>query len=369
MKKLILLMSVATVMLMLAGCACKHEWVDATCSEAKHCSKCGQTEGFPLQHQWKEATCTEPKTCELCGVTEGNPKEHVWKERTMTEPKTCTECGATEGEKITCTEVCVPDIIEMHLGSINKLNCFEDTMGVGFVDSDEIIFYDYEKKKVATVDIVPEGETYRYDYEFITPPLLGQDIALLTILYGPGKDTTICFYDQFGKELNRIAVDTGLPEGQRIYARNCAAERYVRFNKRGVTEGINAILVIDTVTMTVVDSGTGYEDVGKYSKDEYSACYVQPTIKDKYALVIGKDGSYRGYVDQYYNKVAIYKDASCFNYYGFALVSEDGKSYDLINDNLEVVGEGLLKGSNVFWIGGAVLGLEQNGKQHYYCIK
>ncbi|MBR4462461.1 MAG: Ig-like domain-containing protein, partial [Erysipelotrichaceae bacterium] len=32
--------------------ACDHEWTDATCTEAKTCSKCGETEGDPLGHDW-----------------------------------------------------------------------------------------------------------------------------------------------------------------------------------------------------------------------------------------------------------------------------------------------------------------------------
>ncbi len=38
----------------LTGCACKHEWVEATCTEPKTCSKCGETEGEALGHNWGE---------------------------------------------------------------------------------------------------------------------------------------------------------------------------------------------------------------------------------------------------------------------------------------------------------------------------
>ena len=150
MKKLVLLMSVAAVMLMLVGCgSCKHDWVEATCSEPKHCSKCGKTEGFALRHKWKEASCTEPKTCELCGVTEGNPKGHVWKERTMTEPKTCTECGATEGEKITFKEIELGYIFDDP--EVASFVCLEHNILYRYKDSDVVDFYDYDRKKVATV--------------------------------------------------------------------------------------------------------------------------------------------------------------------------------------------------------------------------
>lgn len=84
-------------------CACKkheHTWVDATCTEPKTCSECGETEGELLGHDWQEATCTEPKTCTVCGETEGEALGHQWKEATVSAPKTCERCGETEGEPL-----------------------------------------------------------------------------------------------------------------------------------------------------------------------------------------------------------------------------------------------------------------------------
>lgn len=56
-----ILVALIALMMILTGCQCKHEWKEATCTEPKICTKCGETEGEPLGHEWKEATCTEPK--------------------------------------------------------------------------------------------------------------------------------------------------------------------------------------------------------------------------------------------------------------------------------------------------------------------
>ena len=53
-----------------------HKWNDATCTEAKTCSVCGETEGEALGHNWNDATCTEAKTCSVCGATEGEALGH-----------------------------------------------------------------------------------------------------------------------------------------------------------------------------------------------------------------------------------------------------------------------------------------------------
>lgn len=86
---------------MLTGCGHKHTWVEATCTEPRTCTECGETEGEPLGHTWAEATCTEPKTCKECGETEGEPLGHTWIEANYQDPKTCSVCGATEGEPLT----------------------------------------------------------------------------------------------------------------------------------------------------------------------------------------------------------------------------------------------------------------------------
>lgn len=83
---------------LLAGCCLSHEWMEATCTAPRTCTKCGEIEGEKLNHVWVEATCTVPKTCSDCGETEGVPLEHSWKDSTCTRPKTCSNCNLTEGE-------------------------------------------------------------------------------------------------------------------------------------------------------------------------------------------------------------------------------------------------------------------------------
>ena len=68
----------------MTGCGCKHEWVDATCTAPKTCSKCQETEGEALGHTEGEWELTETdvvntveiskKCCTVCG-TELDSKE------------------------------------------------------------------------------------------------------------------------------------------------------------------------------------------------------------------------------------------------------------------------------------------------------
>ena len=67
-----------TLILGLCGCSCRHEWVDATCTEPKTCAKCGETQGEALGHTPGEWQQDEPdyvtsviwlrQYCTVCGA-------------------------------------------------------------------------------------------------------------------------------------------------------------------------------------------------------------------------------------------------------------------------------------------------------------
>lgn len=90
----------AALLLMVSGCGHEHTWADATCTEPKTCTECGETEGEPLGHTWSEATCEEPKTCSVCGETEGEPLGHTWDMATCQHPTTCKVCGYIPDETL-----------------------------------------------------------------------------------------------------------------------------------------------------------------------------------------------------------------------------------------------------------------------------
>ncbi len=95
------LLSLALALLLcagMAGCSCKHEWLDATCTTPTTCAKCGEAAGNPLGHNWKDATCTQPEVCSVCGATNGQPLGHQWMPATCTASETCSVCGDTQGD-------------------------------------------------------------------------------------------------------------------------------------------------------------------------------------------------------------------------------------------------------------------------------
>lgn len=74
--------------------------VDIPEDEANTAATENKTSATGHSHKWAEATCTEPKTCTECGETEGEALGHDWAEQTYYEPKTCKRCGKTEGKSL-----------------------------------------------------------------------------------------------------------------------------------------------------------------------------------------------------------------------------------------------------------------------------
>ena len=99
-KSISVLLSFLFCIMLLAGCSCRHEWIEASCTAPRTCSKCAVTEGEALGHSWKEADCVTPKTCTRCSLTEGNPLGHNWQDATCTAARHCSICAATEGQPL-----------------------------------------------------------------------------------------------------------------------------------------------------------------------------------------------------------------------------------------------------------------------------
>ena len=95
-----ILLSILLCAVLLTGCSCRHQWQDATCTTARHCTQCGAVEAGALGHDWLDATCVTPSTCSRCGLTEGAAMGHDWLDATCAHPRICSVCAVTEGQPL-----------------------------------------------------------------------------------------------------------------------------------------------------------------------------------------------------------------------------------------------------------------------------
>lgn len=96
----IVLAVILLIVLMLAGCACEHEWMSADCLNPQTCEKCGEVGEPALDHDWLAATCTDPQICRRCGKTQGAPLDHDWINATCLAAQTCSRCSETQGDPL-----------------------------------------------------------------------------------------------------------------------------------------------------------------------------------------------------------------------------------------------------------------------------
>ena len=85
------------------------------------CDFLSQFTKTPCEHNWVDATCTEPKTCSECGETDGEPNGHI-EETIAGKAAPCTEAGSTEGKKCTvCGETTVQQTVIAALGHTEEI--------------------------------------------------------------------------------------------------------------------------------------------------------------------------------------------------------------------------------------------------------
>lgn len=351
------------------GEALGHDWVDATCETPKTCSRCGETEGEPLGHDWDEATCETPKTCKRCGVTEGVALGHEWKPATIEAPKTCSNCGATEGEAVSATELeFVENLIKQNTDSAYVL---EDTFfEKSFVWADHsrkganLVVYDYDGNKLNEI---------KFDLSNANAGSYVCRNGIIQTCTVTGEKASIDIYDAVGENIAHFDLENPEFESSRgsLWLANCADDRYlaeVFYDKFD-----EPLYYLDLEKMDMIDASEQSFDLYQkpdYDKSKFS--YFSEAYGNVNAFFVAPpDESKWGFVDTDLNEIAMYKDASNFNLYGYALVSEDRESYDIIDSDFNVIAKGYAKGNGAYVAlkDSPVLVVRDGDEKHFYLVK
>ncbi|MCR4685808.1 MAG: hypothetical protein K5649_10105 [Lachnospiraceae bacterium] len=393
MKKWILCIMAAMVALAMLGCGHEHEWEEATCKKPKTCKICGETEGKPADHEWIEATCTAPRTCSVCNKTEGEPLGHDWIEATCTEPKTCANCGETEGEPLghdwTFATVDAP---------MTCVNCgetkgepvrfefpdvsFLDPAGWSTVINDRICVAEYEEP----------AHYYTYKFYDLEGNLLHEQSLDCRLSGSAYKGHQFCVVD------DSYMVASGEYNKQSVisiydYDFNLIFEKEIKSGKlfknqfpdmdNGNLSGCKRIYNSETGETILYFNMVSGQEIGEeeytraaeennftppiYSEDKYYLCDEEPAVNGYF--VATADQSSWGYADEEGNEIAMYKDATAYSQNGFALVTNDGQSYDLIDGDQNVIGEGVARGTSAFLKGrDSNLFVIEQGDRYSYAI-
>lgn len=188
-RKFLCVISAFSICFMLGGCGHEHTWSEATCTEPKTCSECGETEGEPLGHTWVEATCAEPKQCSVCGETEGEPLEHTLSEANYQQAATCEICGQTVGEPLpadfeeyNCSYV---NELDKEYPFVNKCSSTDD------LTNGKITFSDYKTFESDDNHEAKEG----YEWKTVVCTVVFDDENVFKYGYGGWAATTGDYYN------------------------------------------------------------------------------------------------------------------------------------------------------------------------------
>lgn len=366
MRKTKVSLVIVILAIVLFGCGCKHEWEEATCDKPKTCKLCGETEGEPLGHSWVEASCENPRKCSNCGITEGEALGHKWEDATCTEPRTCSVCGKTEGEALghdfasatldtpkTC-RVCGETEGEPIKFSPVSFSFLDDADWKYIINDNLCVcyrmkpqnfytftFYDMDGNKLneQTIDLRNAGRSCR-----------GWNINLADNVYslavGYEKKTDIKVYDYDFNLIIEKTIDTvGYDYGDSLGVDYVSYDGFQRIANMKTNESFFGIDLTNKCECPVEDfyeaaskHGVNFDyDVSKWSH------HVYDEMINGYLVERADDGSW-GYVDSEDNEIKMFKDASAFTQSGYALVSNDGKTYDLIDTDMNVIAENIVEG-------------------------
>ena len=391
-----------------------HTWVEADCQHPKTCSVCGATEGEVGEHEWEEATCSAPKTCKVCGATEGEALEHDWKLATLDTPKTCKNCGATEGGPISFVEYdfAFTEGFKDFDSSLFNLTSTKEDYSYWILSDKAIAKIGYHRDHwtkgggsgsngfaASGFNVVYNGVTDKYyvqlfDYE---GNALSEETELLSvdnksglagtcttpygnlIYLGVYGDRSVDYY-LYDESLNLVSSTNmdNLPNGS---FQTPVGETESRIRSFGfLTEsGESRDYYFDMDTRTWIDEGEantiydeeyGENDAKKAIREKYSDSWniVDEPIINGYFVRID-DGIM--YTDEDGNELAKYVGATHFMSNGYALASEDGTTYDIIDKDFNVIAENVIV-TDSYVEGYPILNLfkyyDENYKCHYYRV-
>ncbi len=80
--------------------SCEHEFTAADCTNAEKCEKCGMVNGLPNGHLLTAYDCGTGGVCLNCGADVPPGGKHDFKDATCTEARTCSVCGLTDGSAL-----------------------------------------------------------------------------------------------------------------------------------------------------------------------------------------------------------------------------------------------------------------------------
>ena len=363
----------------------EHTFKEATCLEPKTCTECGYTEGEALGHDFLEATCEVLSTCSRCGCTQGEYAEHDFAPANLEVAKTCKVCGQTEGEPVKLA-IFKTSEGESNVGGLN-FDRFDQywpisnsTIAALFYNSQLWEFGGKWTYRGCNLIDADSGSTvYRerwgeVEFPYDVYDVIDSDTLRYWLMFfqpNPGSASLVIFTDS-----KMVGYDDRF---QKVFEANADMDDFVNCDSIYSSERLEMLFLINySDGSTRYFSSLNGESVPE-PKAEPEPKKLEGFAKSHYQegldIYLVSQNDEWGYADAEGNIISMYMDATDFNAAGYALVSDDRVTYDLIDADFNVIATDVVSGKGASTFCGIAEGsywfkvTDENDLRDYVLIK
>lgn len=354
-KAVAILISIALMIPVLSGCGENSANVNDNSAETVETVKDEESAAETTEPEVvEEAESAEPEPEE----PEAEPHEHEWIPATLENPMTCSICGETEGEPVTCKEM-DPDKITGEV-EWDKAATFPESIVCTKKTDDNVIqyaFYDYDGNLLSEGSKPIDAKYWSWGYSTPEPLALDGKIGLQIALLDLDDNIDITLFDRKGNLLKEDSFSYYIDEGY-VSLMLTDDPRYLA----EVTSSNRKVLkYLDTETLELIDPSEGDHAIWwdtDFDESKYEFCgkltgKAQEDIGGYFVKTI--DGTQLGFTDKDFNEIKMYANATNFNMYGYAMVSEDGKNFDIVDTDFNIVAKDFIQADTV-WLRNSTTG-------------
>ncbi len=401
------------------GEALGHEWMNATLDAPKTCKNCGATEGSPLE--LKQMDFSFASFSQFTGEYRDRDGNEVTQEdydqlyikvivdNELGEEFWTKDSEASVGSSHEYVDYIISDdrIARYNFNCVKKLvyTAADDVNSVAYDTNTTLEILDYEGNSIKSVEINNEKSD-----EYIAPTgtcgvfMLDETPYIYTgVIYFEANSGNVLI-DVFDTDLNRIntesskdyiSFDTFRKEqsGQYITYKNVniantqVAGKYIIFYYSDLddddTDPKKNTVILDFEKKQWVEDGSRKEvwkEIEEIEKTEDAKSDVPFDSSGYYYVnynsaidgyIVGtQDKEKWGYLDKNGNEIAMYADATDFSDSGYAFVSDDRKTYDLIDKDFNVIAENAISGTSVgyYYNLDLFIASQEDGSSTYYRV-
>ncbi len=374
------------------GEALGHEWMAATLDAPKTCKNCGATEGGPLElKQMDFSFASLGQFTSEYRDKDGNEVtwedfEHLYIDvlDDMDEDFWTKDSEVTTGSMRAYVDYIISDegIVRYTLESVQKLvrTSAEQIISTVYDTKTSLEILDYEGNIIKTMEIRNEQSNQVVPDCRCSLIQLDENPYIYTEVSCHSTDGVSKLIDIFDADLNKLNTESSKDYMSFDISRKTDNGSFMTERSVNMT-GVQAVGKYIIFYYSSLDSDDKYlkentvifdiekkqwvsdelreeawkeieaptDEKADVSFDTSGYYYVNYNSAIDGYMVGTQDKSRWGYLDKDGNEIAMYSDATDFCDSGYALVSDDCKTYDLIDRDFNVIGKDVFEGTSVSW--------------------